>query len=452
MLSVNLSDDLTHIDNVCLDGKEICGKSAQLFSIRLRDKNGAPAVFSAVDAARKAEYSGNSVNIAYNFDRFTVRVALSGGDSLNWSLEVENKSDLAVEYIDFPSLSIAGKLRRNGGDAAVVSPFNEGLIVEDSRQKPEMTDPEYPSMGNYMMFPYMVFAQFTLCLKGDNGIYMGIHDEERAPKGIDFRCSDEGIDFRVRMFMGSGYGESVKTPDIVWKGFRGGWMDGAEIYREWLEKSFKVKPMAELDLPDWYKNDMPLVITYPVRGIHDMDEMKPNKLFPYENVLPLVDEFAKKTNSRIMVLLMHWEGTAPWAPPVVWPPFGGEEMFSSFMKKLHESGNLLGVYCSGLGFTEQANLIESYNTEKLIEEKGLKKCFCAAPDQSVPHSKICTAQRSGYDICPASGLGKQVLDEALEPLLTSGVDYIQALDQNHGGGMYFCYSKDHGHPPYRENG
>lgn len=117
------------------------------------------------------------------------------------------------------------------------------------------------------------------------------------------------------------------------------------------------------------------------------------------------------------------------------------------MKKLHDSGNLLGVYCSGLGFTEQSNLIGSYNTERLIEKRGLKKCFCAAPDQSIPHSKICTGQRSGYDVCPASELGKQVLDEALEPLLASGVDYIQALDQNHGGGMYFCYAKDHGHPP-----
>lgn len=315
--SVRLSGDFTCIDKLWLSGEEISGESAPLFAVRLRDAKGVPSVFSAVDAVSKAESCENGVKILYGFDRLTVKVMLFGGDALRWSLEIENDSELAVEYVDFPSLSVAGKLRRNGGDAAVVSPYNEGLIVEDSRLKPEMTDPEYPSLGNYMMFPYMVFAQFMLYLKGDHGIYMGIHDDGRAPKGIDFRCTGEGTDFRVRMFMGGGYGESVKAPEIVWKGFSGNWMDGAELYRAWLGKSFKAVPMADLDLPDWYKNDMPLVLTYPVRGIHDMDEMQPNKLFPYENVLPLVEEFEKKTNSRIMVLLMHWEGTAPWAPPVV---------------------------------------------------------------------------------------------------------------------------------------
>ena len=62
-------------------------------------------------------------------------------------------------------------------------------------------------------------------------------------------------------------------------------------------------------------------------------------------------------------------------------------------------------------------------------------------------SKICTGQRSGYDICPASELGKSILADAYLPLLTSKVDYAQILDQNHGGGQYFCYSKDHGHAP-----
>ena len=144
---------------------------------------------------------------------------------------------------------------------------------------------------------------------------------------------------------------------------------------------------------------------------------------------------------------MHWEGTAPWAPPYVWPPYGGEASFRELMDRLHSDGHLLGVYCSGLSFTEQSNLRAEYNLTEEIRGRRLDRGFCRAPDQSIEKSRICPGQRSGYDLCAASTVGREILNEALAPLLASGVDYVQALDQNHGGGMFFCYANDHGHPP-----
>ena len=44
-------------------------------------------------------------------------------------------------------------------------------------------------------------------------------------------------------------------------------------------------------------------------------------------------------------------------------------------------------------------------------------------------------------------MGYRLLEEAYGELLKSGIDYAQILDQNHGGGQYFCYSREHGHPP-----
>ena len=73
--------------------------------------------------------------------------------------------------------------------------------------------------------------------------------------------------------------------------------------------------------------------------------------------------------------------------------------------------------------------------------------MCAGPDGKVAISRICTGQRKGYDICPASPVGREILKEAYMPLFESGVDYSQILDQNHGGGQYFCYSAEHGHAP-----
>ena len=73
--------------------------------------------------------------------------------------------------------------------------------------------------------------------------------------------------------------------------------------------------------------------------------------------------------------------------------------------------------------------------------------MCESPEGKVEISRICTSQRSGYDICPASRMGRELLLEAYAPLFEGGADYAQILDQNHGGGQYFCYGRDHGHPP-----
>jgi hypothetical protein len=92
-------------------------------------------------------------------------------------------------------------------------------------------------------------------------------------------------------------------------------------------------------------------------------------------------------------------------------------------------------------------LIPNYNKESEYVEKKLWRGMCSGPNSEVSISNICTDQRSGYDICPASKVGQTLLEEAYRPLLESNLDYVQILDQNHGGGQYFCYSREHGHPP-----
>ena len=412
-----------------------------LFSLRLRNAAGEVLMLSPKDGAVEETQQG----AVWRFHQgISVTVsAQARQEQLVWKARLETPPEWTAEYLDFPMVTMAGPLRANGGDAAVLWSYNEGGLVEDGTLKPDMEDPEYPSKGGYSMFPYMLCAQFTAYLFGTDGLYMGVHDALRGPKGLDFACAD-GVCFRTRLFLGG----AKETPEVVWQFFHGDWMDAAELYRCWFEAHLPsaLRTTVENDtLPSWYR-EMPVVITYPVRGIHDMDRMDPNGLFPYGQALPIIDELAQAMQTRILVLLMHWEGTAPWAPPYVWPPYGGEELLQDFLNQLHERGHLLGVYCSGLGWTEQSNLIETYNTQKRFEQENLRDAMCLAPDGSLPHSRICTGQRSGYDICPASEKGAALLKEALDPLLASGLDYIQAMDQNHGGSMYFCYSREHGHP------
>ena len=422
------------------------------FTIQLRSANGEKLCLSASDASAINQIDNDVIFTGFVEGISVVATATPvSSTETEWSITIDNPSDYAIEWVDYPCVK-CGKLKRNGGDAQILSSYNEGIIIEDAFAR-DTSSPfpqkqvEYPSEGAYYMFPHMLSAQFIAYLAPAGNIYLGAHDPARGPKSIDYRATEEGVELFVKTFTGVSYGENYSlTYPIITKNFEGDWEDAATIYRDWFEVNLPagaVKIPLNSRLPEWYE-DSPLIIAYPVRGIHDMDEMTPNALFPYMQAMPIVEEIARTTQTRVMVLLMHWEGTAPWAPPYVWPPYGGEESFNEFLNKLHEKGHLLGVYCSGFGWTEQSNLIAEY--ARSAEKEGLLDAMCAGPDGKVLLSKICTFQRSGYDICPSSKHGRDILLEAYSPLFSSGVDYAQILDQNHGGAQYFCYSRKHGHP------
>lgn len=422
------------------------------FTIQLRSASGEKLRFSASDASSINHIDDDAVFTGFpeNISVVATATPISATET-TWSISIQNSTDFAIEWVDYPCIK-RGKLKRNGGNAQILSSYNEGIIIEDAFARDTSSpfpqkEVEYPSEGAYYMFPHMLSAQFIAHLDPAGSLYLGAHDPERGPKSIDYRATEDGVELFVKTFTGASYGEDYSlTYPIVTKTFEGDWEDAATIYRDWFEANLPagaVKIPLNPRLPEWYA-DSPLIIAYPVRGIHDMDEMTPNALFPYMQAMPIVEQIARETQTRVMVLLMHWEGTAPWAPPYVWPPYGGEASFREFLDALHKQGHLLGVYCSGFGWTQQSNLIAEY--ARSAEQEGVLEAMCAGPDGKVSLSKICTFQRSGYDICPACEKGKDLLLDAYSPLFTSGVDYAQILDQNHGGAQYFCYSREHGHP------
>lgn len=462
-MTLSVSFEEARIRSLVLGDRERVVMHTPLFRLRLRDRAGEPLLFSAYDAFTCTETADGAVYTDFENDTaeisgISVRISLSEENGkAAWRASVEVKNDeYFVEWIDFPLVTLPALSDNNarGDGGRMLLPYNEGVLVTDAVTR-QMTDfrhwdPEYPSLGCYSLFPNMISSQMMAYLWEDVGLYVGAHDAGRAVKAVDFYGDEEGTALVIRLFCGVDFGEDfVMDYPILWAAIDGRWESAADIYRDWFEASLppRVRRIKDNEaLPAWYE-DNPLVVSYPVRGIHDMDEMKPNALFPYTNALPLLDKLRQATDSRLLVLLMHWEGTAPWAPPYVWPPFGGVENFNEFKNALHDKGDLLGVYCSGFGYTIQSNLIGDYNKQAEYERRDLVKGMCAGPDGKVAISKICTGQRSGYDICPASEVGHELLSEAYAPLFESGLDYAQILDQNHGGGQYFCYSRDHGHAP-----
>ena len=50
-------------------------------------------------------------------------------------------------------------------------------------------------------------------------------------------------------------------------------------------------------------------------------------------------------------------------------------------------------------------------------------------------------------MCPTQTFCRDTVTEEVRRMAEAGIDYIQLLDQNHGGTPYLCYARNHGHPP-----
>ncbi|MBO5212771.1 MAG: hypothetical protein J6B60_04440 [Clostridia bacterium] len=441
------------ISSLMLKGKERCVSDSSIFCARLRDKSGNCIYIDSTKAQICRITDGCIVYSGFgkDFSELTAKIKITADDEILWQISIESVScEYAIEWVEFPKICFPRLIDNNTNGGKILFPYDEGTILTNETLLPRY-EPEFPSSGAYFMFPNKVCSQFLAYLFDDIGLYIGAHDPKRGLKCIDFYPADDGISLQIRLFSGADFGESF-TPKfpVVWKVCTGEWKSAADIYRRWFESNLpnNTVPIREnKTLPKWYE-ESPLIVTYPVRGIHDMDKMEPNALFPYTNALPILNKIKSATNSKIMALLMHWEGTAPWAPPYVWPPFGGEKIFNEFRDELHKNGDLIGVYCSGFGYTLRSTLIESYNCEEKIRRENVLEGVCHSPQNKPELGITCTPyQRYGYDICPASSRGREILDEAYTPLFESEIDYAQILDQNHGGGQYMCYARDHSHPP-----
>lgn len=450
--AVNMSDG--SIADVTVNGNRLnCGKVG-LFAVKLRCHDGSGRVLTAEDCnfvgfdGSTATYTNADVDVAVHF-------ALSNDNAtLLLRIDVINKTDLLVEWVELMSVCVGGKLREEqGGTGAIVYPFNEGGLVTNMKYRESMPyrydEPQYPSKSGYSIFPNMICSQFLAYVSENCGLYLGMHDAERTTKHIDFRYYNGDIKLQMRTFCNVDYGQNYSMPfDCVMQPFVGDWQDACEIYRKWFEQNLPagLRKIADNgNLPDWYHKS-PVTVIYPVRGRKDTGDMTPNGMYPYTNGLPFLQEVATATNSPVMALLMHWEGTAPWAPPYVYPPFGGTDQFVDFLQRAHDINMLVGLYMSGMGYTLKSNILPDYDRTDDYERDNIADIVCTDSNGS-KKGVICPQQRVGLDLCPACEQTKQIMSDEITRLCDIGVDYVQALDQNHGGVSYFCYSDRHGHIP-----
>jgi len=466
---LKLNNKTGSIQSIEKNGKNLIytpDSEGPLFRVRFRDasQKGKIHEFGASDAKSfKLVAKDELITLTYaKFDSADLKVVVTiktSKDSpfMHWNISVDNNTPYTIDHIDFPNVVVPNDLIATGGSGRVFWPAQEGCLIEDVRIREEtwgkFMPVEYPRLGWGGLYPSGTQMQYMAYYNSGGGLYMAAHDDQCNPKGIEFhRVSDNGIKLDFRLLVpGEGKGVYKMPYDMVLGVFDGDWYDASAIYRDWRESSGIQVPDKIKDnkmLPDWYFGS-PVVITYPVRGHVDLGDMTPNKLYPYTNALKIIDKYNKAFDSKVMALLMHWEGSAPWAPPYVWPPYGGEKNYLEFVKGLHEKGNLAGLYASGIGYTLRSNTDTTYNMYKEYEEKHLERIMKIAPDGTLANNGVCSgpmAQRIGYDMCPANSFVTDVVLDQISKIVKSRTDYIQYFDQNLGGGCYTCYGTDHGHP------
>ncbi|MDD5698549.1 MAG: DUF6259 domain-containing protein [Victivallaceae bacterium] len=436
------------IEECCFDRITPLRKNAGwIFRLGLLDSQGEWKLVESGEFT-KIEPEGEAFRFSRHPELGPLEVVISirgGGDGLfRFRPRVSGSAaGLKLVWIDFPPVTVPGDWR-------IFWPHNEGVEV----RRPELHQvygiPGWPNASCFGYYPGACQMQFMAAYNsGGNGIYFAAHDCSASPKSLDFYPQPDGSTrLSIQCFCGTEDEEYHPDFDCVLASLNGGWIGAAECYRAWMERTLHL-PKLDPDHDDSPLADSPVTVIYPVKGEGlDVGPMKPNEYFPYRNALLVVRRWAKAFESRIIALLMHWEGTAPWAPPYVWPPYGGEALLTEFRDRLHREGHLLGVYCSGTAWTQQS-CIETYSREQECTEAELEQHMIRGPKGELDAAICCgpDLQRLGYDMCLTEEWSRRIVKEEIRKLAAAGIDYAQFFDQNRGGSSHNCYAAHHRHPP-----
>jgi hypothetical protein len=456
---INLDfDNAGNVSRLQCDGVDFAAPettdSTGLFVVQLRDFIGNPTLLSRANFADvSVKRASNGFEIEYtNCEKLrgtAVKVwAVVAESEIRWRIQVNvQNAACQCEWMDFPRL----RLKRSPEERFLL-PYAEGTLFDHLEWREKAADfkveySQYPLSGCNGFYPGPAAMQFMACFQGETGLYIGCDDPKHAPKTLDIQC--DGEDARRLMLQNFTAGESTLSYDIVTAAFTGNWQDAAEIYRDWMLNHDPLLPeKIGKRIPEWLK-DSPIVVAFPVRG-HGLDssEMAPNEYYPYRNALPTLDKFRELWHSPLLALLMHWEGTAPWTPPYIWPPFGGEEVLREFTDEMHARGDRVGLYASGIGWTQQSMLQPSYDCHERFENEKIGDEICIGP-QGEAYSRNCNGAASirlGYDLCPSRAATAKIVGNEISAAHRANIDYLQYFDQNQGAASPLCYSKKHGHP------
>ena len=285
---------------------------------------------------------------------------------------------------------------------------------------------------------------------GEEGIYICAEDTTGIPKIIDCVKEDDGLALVMGVYVNVKPGTEYKLPySVSMKYFSGDWQDASEIYRDFVENSdfpLPLKMEEREDIPQFIK-DYAVVTVYPVRSVVGVKGyFGKNEYMPYCNGLKYFDDLKLELGSDMMAFLVGWEGSATWAPPLMWPPYGGEEELHKFVEEMHNRGNYVGLYGSGLHWTDKSIFVKECDFTQYRIDNNLDRIMTKKRDQSLDPDIGFPMIRTGYHMCCHCEGTHEIVYDQFEKIISSDIDYMQYFDQNLCGQPSKCYAKDHGHP------
>jgi hypothetical protein len=188
-------------------------------------------------------------------------------------------------------------------------------------------------------------------------------------------------------------------------------------------------------------------ITIRPQGVLDAGPVFPvEELLPYEKCIPLLKKLSRKVGAPLVVILMGWEKAGPWVYPDSFPPAGGEESMTGFIRSIRDLGWHAGSFCNGTRWVV-GHAWNDYDGRDYFRDHGGEECVCREPDGTPWKENWDAHWRPSYSACLGAERTWGTARDTVKRIMQWGMESLQFFDQNNGAAVFPCFAEGHGHPP-----
>lgn len=350
-IEITFNENPFHIEGIFIlpDRTKVCANGIQNFIIRTRDALSDPVFLSRYEDVISEDKKYSFRLLDNSGDYSALFEVTADGDEIRFRIKVSSPEPVwLVEW------KLSG------------FKFDKLLVPALGGQEISANMPE----GNTLSYKYPFWwnAQFAIGIKGDEGLL--INSRDASPDLKLLRIGREHDDFSIT------YGFEAEAPltsgelsaEFYLTGFKGGWQNGVEIYRSWMEKSFSpVEYVRHNGFPSWAENISFILELWGARKsftpghtfsqmIERLKEWK--EIYKPENTLLYLAGFAEN----------GIDSHAPDYNPS--EQCGGETEFLKLMDAAHEMGFKVMLHTNILAMTFTHRLYNEFKKYQVIDPFG----------------------------------------------------------------------------------